>query len=288
MPYRRYRTPYRRRRYGYGQKKLRVVPKRGVLRKRTAVPVTGIPLIKRMKFKKEILVNFNPATYTMGTTGYGSLLCIPCQNPNPGGTNYFRTDSITSYYSDLQGCAGLTEWFQFYNSLFVRGCKAKLELVNNTADPLMVDIFPTIGWYAANPLGDGTTTFESYQIDPSELPMSSRTFMGGANSQNKATIKKYVNVRKMLGVKDLEDVLNAEPQEESADNTLYTPRVPIITSSSDTSGQTPSTGTLWINVLFRDPNFNAGYILPNPTVRLVVTYYVEYRSRKTLTGANSS
>lgn len=280
-----FRRPYRR----YGQKKIRMVAKSSLLRKRHSKPVTGIPLIKRMKFKKEILINYDPVVLfgTGGATATaGTVVSIPCQNPNPGGVQYFRTNSANSYWTDNLGCAGISEWFAFYNSMFVRGCKMKAELVNNSVDPLVVDCFPSLGWDAGNPLNDGSTTFESYGIDPNEIPLNRRTFMGGVNSTNKGFIKNYVNVRKMLGVKDLEDVLNgpAGPAEGSE----FVPQVPIITSASDTDGQsTLSGGALWLNMVFRRPNYVAGVPQsPNPTVRMVLTYYVEFRSRKVLSGAN--
>lgn len=279
-----FRRPYRR----YGQKKIRMVAKSSLLRKRNKKPVTGIPLVKRIKVRKEILVNLNPTAMFGGVTGAtGSILCIPCQNPNAGGVNYFATNSAASVWNDNVGCAGISEWFAFYNSLIVRGCKVKAEIVNNAVDPLVADIFPTQGWYAGNPLGN--TSFDGYDIDPNEIPLNKRTFMGGVNSTNKGFVKNYVNVRKMLGVKDLEDVMSGYPNIADPSEAPFVPQVPIIASATDTDGQTPQTaGTLWLNLVFRRPNPNSSNQpqYPDVTVRLLTTYYLEYRSRKLLSGAN--
>lgn len=212
------------------------------------------------------------------------LYVICAQNPNPGSIQWYNGNTVTQLGTDTSGCAGIAEWFNFYEDAFIRGCKVRAEIANNQAsNAIVIDAGPTVHSTLAYGTA-GTVPYDSSGIQPQELPMFRRTIIGGSNSTQTGTVKFYIPVRKMLGVKDMEDIYDVGvPTAQSTD-----PKVPNFESATDGNGQSLTSASVFGNLVLTSmqsytdtPGDPVG---PPHSVRIIVTYYVQFRNRRLLAG----
>lgn len=241
---------------------------------------TGIPFKRLVKVKKEFIHSL-----VTNDVSNSYIYTIAGQNPNGGSIRVYNGSSNTALSQDASSCAGIDEWFAFYEDAFVRGCKIRADIANNQAgNAIVVDYGPTVKSTLA--YGTGSTYYDASGYQPAELPMFKRTILGGSNSQQTTSVKFYMPIRKLLGVKDMEDIYNNG--DSGATSTLDDPQVPGFNSSTDTNGQTLATGSVFGNIVLTSmqsfttpPGTPVG---PPHSVRFVVTYYIQYRNRKILQG----
>lgn len=242
---------------------------------------TGIPFKKVIKFKKEFML-----TLPTNSLSNNYIYTICAQNPNRGGIHYYNGSSATLLGFDVASCAGLAQWFNFYEDAFVRGCKVVAQIANNSAGTaIKCDYGPTIGYTLG--VGQSISPFDTSNVQPSELPMFKRCIIGGSNSTQTKVIKFYMNIRKLLGIKDMEDIYN--PGESSVVSSTNDPKVPNFESATDTYGQSLAESSVFGNIVLTDL---AGFSDPPPanpvgpphSIRLIVTYWVQFRNRRVLAG----
>lgn len=272
------RRPYRSKR----SYKRRPVTKRRTRRKYSRSSITtGTPMRKFIKVKKEFIL-----TQTTNSTSNSFLYSIAGQNPNGGSIRWYNGQSASQIGQDNTSCAGINEWFSFYEDCFVRGCKVVAQIANNSPDgAIIVDYGPTVGSILAGSTL-AASPYDASDIQPAELPMFRRSIIGGSNSRQTGTVKFYMPIKRLLGVKNLEDVFfnGTITNNETGD-----PKVPNFESIIDPTGQTLEQASVFGNVVLTTM---AGFTSPPPadpiapahSIRFLVTYYLNFRNRRVLTG----
>jgi len=246
---------------------------------------TGIPFTKRVKVKKEFIL-----TLPTSSASNSYIYTIAAQNPNGGSVHWYNGSSAVRLGQDTSSCASIQQWFSFYEDCYVRACKVVGQIANNNANgAIVVDAGPTVG--STLGVGQTATPFDTSGVQPAELPGFRRTIIGGSNSQQTGGIKFYMPIRKLLGVKDMEDCFSVGSNTASVISTAD-PKVPNFESYQDPFGQTLAQASVFGNIVLtsmtglstpppEDP------IAPPHSIRLIITYYLTYRNRRVLTGGNA-
>lgn len=238
----------------------------------------------------------NDFTYYFGSvnTTWNNVIVGCAQSANYQGWGFFNGDSGSALDTglDTSGATGLTQWFAFYQRYLVHGSKIKVSLINNV-HPCQVTLVPTVGYNLGNPFPTGSGDFDTADIDPGELPYSRKLLMSNGTYQNgvgSRTLRSYVSIKKMLNVKDLNDV--ASPMSDSSPDFEFRPFVPAIghPSLSTTNYIQPlqgvnQAGVYW-NIVFQNAN-QFSFTPPSKascsqTVRVTVTTYIEFSDRRPL------
>lgn len=294
MPYKR-RYPYRRRRgrlsssnsvrgsrsssYGRGMGSLSAVRLRP-----TSLITTGIQPKKMIKLKQEIIHSYQGT----GNTSNSYIYVTATQNPNAGAIQWYTGDSGTYKGLSADGAAGTAQWLAFYNSFIVKGCKVRAEIVNlMQGTSVVVDMLPTVDYtlgYGAN--STSVVAYDSMDIEPQEQPNAKRIVLGPSGGQSKGVIKQYYPIRKLIGVKDLEDVFAIANGSIGSSPNIIFPKVPNINSTSDSDGHFTGTGSVFSNIVLTSMNSFTDTpltpVVPVHTIRITATYYCLFRDRKPL------
>lgn len=258
-------------------------------------PVTGIGAKKTLKVRKEFTWNIHAEAPGAGVS-YNQLMVGCVQSANLNGWVKYQGTSTTGVGSatiDPNGSTGLRQWFSFYERYVVHASKIKVELVtpNSEVDQsygLAVTLVPTVGFHLANTPGGGGTPFDSSNIDPAELPYAKKILLPTSGYPNNAMTRKlsnYVSVKKMLNIKDIQDVAVGTP------GAPFVPAITIPTLAADIT-QPQATfsqlrGIYW-NLVFQEIGKNQDPAPAQPfhggvSVRIIQTSYIQYSDRLPLT-----
>lgn len=260
--------------------------------------VTGIGPKKSMKVRKDF--SWTVAGAAPGST-YNILLVGGAQHANLQGWGQFTGNTaspVTLSQLDTTGATGLSQWFNFYGRYVVHASKIKVEVfapsVNNDLTlGWAVTLVPTIGYnlgVGANP----TVAFDAQNIDPGELPYARKILLpcdGQTNNVVTRKLSSYVSVKKMLNIKDIQDVASIPGQTASGDED---PFVPAITNATTIGAQLqPLTAALQINGIYWNLVFQEIGRKQEPApaqpfhgslaVRIIQTSYIQFSDRKPLT-----
>lgn len=247
--------------------------------------VTGIPMKKYIKVRKDILYTISSAS----AVGWNTIISGGAQTANLQGYGmyYGNTASVVDAGIDVTGSTGIPFWFGSYNRYYVCGSKCKVSIQSDNSIPCMATLVPTID-YALSTDSAGSGGFDGAGIDPGELPMARRVLVNAVNG-GQSTLQGYVSIKKMQGITDLSDVAS----DSTAVGANQKPWVPQIASAS-VVGTTlqPTTGTsqsgVYWNLVLQNPQQFA--LVPGTaatvaaTIRIQVTSYVCFNDRKPLTS----
>lgn len=260
--------------------------------------VTGIGPRKTLKVRKDF--SWTVAGAAPGST-YNILLVGGAQHANLQGWGQWTGNTIspvTQTLLDSSGSTGLSQWFNFYDRYVVHASKIKVELFSPAVNNDMslgwaVTLVPTVGFNLATGINAGTN-FDAQNIDPGELPYARKLLLPSDGNVNNATTRKlssYVSVKKLLNIKDIQDVVSLPG---SAAQSQEDPFVPAITNSG-TVGTTIQplavanqvNGIYW-NLVFQEIGRKQE---PPPSapfhgslaVRIIQTSYIQFSDRKPLT-----
>lgn len=263
-------------------------------------PVTGIPLKKSIKVRKEFTWNINPEAPGAGVS-YNQLMVGCVQSANLNGWLKYQGNATTGIGAttiDPNGSTGIRQWFTFYERYVVHASKIKVELFApdatiNESRGLAVTLVPTVDYHLADLNG---ADFDNANIDPAELPMAKRILLPTGGAPNNATTRKmssYVSVKKLLNIKDIKDVagsLNPATQ-------IHAPFVPFINSPLTTAlntqpqgGLPPATWGIYWNIVFQEIGKNSDPAPTNPfhagvSMKITQTSYIQYSDRIPLTSS---
>lgn len=262
--------------------------------------VTGVGPRKTLKVRKEFTWNINPEIPGPGVS-YNQIMVGCAQVANAHGWMKFQGNATTGIGPavglDPTASTGLAQWFAFYGRYVVHASKIKVELF--APYPLMQDtrgiavtLVPTVG-YNLGYGGSGGNPFDSQNIDPAELPYARKILLPTGGEPNNSSTRKmshYVSVKKMLNIKDINDVLSVPGV---ATQHAEDPFVPAIIDNSDSYIIQPIAvnnqvnGIYW-NIVFQEIGKNQD---PAPTqpfhggvsMRIIQTSYIQFSDRKPLT-----
>lgn len=293
--------PYGRRRFRRRVRRVRGRPSSARRRYRTfrktyrkfRKTVTGIGSRKSLKVRKDFTYVINGAD---PSSSYNIIYAGAAQTANLTGWGIWTGNSPSSLASiDTSGSTGLSQWFNFYNRYVVHGSKVRIELfatAPNQSKSLgwAVTLVPTVGFnLASGP--NGASHFDSLNIDPGELPYARKVLIPNDGAPNNATTRKltsYISVKKMLNIKDVNDVVNVP-----GSNLTEVPFVPAIFSATTSGAVTQllsgaNIGGIYWNLVLQE----VGQKLDNPptgpfhgsmVVRIIQTSYIQFSDRKPLT-----
>lgn len=272
---------------------------------RKRVPAYGIPDKKNIKFKKDL--PYLIASTTSASGSWNTILSGCAQVFNDSSINSFLGNSVSPLDSqvDPTNATGLLQWFGFYRRCIVHGIKVRVQIHNNTIDTsgipytLLATLVPTVGTTLASQGAAGTTTFDASGVIPGELPYAKKAFIasygssafpGNAGSAGQATLSAYYSIKKLLNVKDLQDVASGV----AGSNDL--PFVPTITdpTTASTSIQ-PLTGSgqdgVYWNLILQNVAQNqlavpTDEVSPGAVFRITCTYYAQFSDRFVLPASS--
>lgn len=223
----------------------------------------------------------------VATGSWNALICGGAQVANLQTFADFNggSSSIVSYLDNANGATGLAEWFNVYERYIVRYSSIKVYIASLNAAGYTATLVPTVNYPLSN--YNGATTFDAANIDPGELPYAKKVMLNNATGAPVNFMKHSCSIKKMIGVKDLEDV--------AADAGTLTvqvdPYVPNITNVATTGVSvqpltTLNTGGVFWNLVIQNPQQNA--VTPGTpgsfggSIRMVVTSYCMFTNRKIL------
>lgn len=265
-------------------------------------PVTGIPNKKSLKVRKDFF--WTVPGSAPGST-YNIVIAGGAQHGNLQGWGQWSGNNISPVSLtrlDNTGSTGLSQWFNFYNRYVVHASKLKVEVFAPTVDNdsclgWAITLVPTVNYNLATGPVPGTITqvqFDNSNIDPGELPFAKKILIpndGQVNNSSTRRLSSFISVKKMLNIKDINDVVSVvttapQPQE--------TPFVPAILSASTVGNTiqsmtvaTQTAGIFW-NLVFQEIGQRQEPPPATPfhgalAVRITQTSYVQFSDRKPLT-----
>lgn len=266
-------------------------------------PVTGIPLKKSIKVRKEFTWNINPEAPGAGVS-WNQLMVGSAQSANLTGWLKYQGNSTTGTGGfvggllDPNGSTGIRQWFTFYERYVVHASKLKIELFAPDSTivesrGLAVTLVPTVDYHLADIAGNN---FDQSNIDPAELPMAKRILLPTGGAPNNATTRKmssYVSIKKMLNIKDIQDVAGTI-QPGTAPHSPYVPFIASPTTSAlSTQPQAGLPGVTWgvfWNIVFQEIGRYAEPLPTNPfhagvSMKITQTSYIQYSDRIPLTSS---
>lgn len=168
---------------------------------------------------------------------------------------FYKANSVYDFNANVgsTSIAGFNEWGNFYNYYKVNGLRYKMNFVNQTATPVHVVVFPSLGTFAP------TASWLNFYKQMGN-PNTRNVLLGGNAGNNTGVLTGYISFKNLFGKKNTYD-----------SDTTYQG-----TWASDPG----SIIYLYVVVLGQDPTTTTNIVACQPDF----TIYTDFYTRKNLTA----